>query len=221
MRFPLWIRPVLTMSMMVLLPLLMAYQIMSQGLHAILGTGFLLLLILHTILNRHWYASITRGRYTPSRILSLLINFLLPLLFLLTIGSGLVMIHSSYPILHDWISPAMDLHLLLSHWSFLLAAIHLGLHGRMITIRIKQRAPGIFRPLTYLAYGLSLFGIWFFYDLRIADYLFRQSLFAFFDTSTPAPVVLLKCASIFILFAICTHQGYTQLQRAEQKMKNC
>ena len=213
MRLPLWARPVLDIGMTLLLLLLMSYQIMSQDLHAILGTIFLLVLIFHSFLNRRWYGALGRGRYTLSRLIALLVNLLLPALFLLTIGSGLIMVHSSIPMLRAWIAPARDLHLLLSHWVFLLAAIHLGLHGRMITSRLKQRlSKNGFTLAAFLAYGLAALGIWAFYDLRMADYLFRQSLFAFFDVRTPAPVVLLKYASIFILFAVLAHKGYTWLQ---------
>lgn len=209
-----WLRPVLDMAMTLLLLLLMSYQIMPQAVHVGLGLLFLALLLLHAADKRRWYAALGRGRYTAVRLLPALVNLLLPLCFLLTIGSGLIMVTPSVPFFRSWMAPARDIHLSLSHWVLLLSAVHLGLHGAMITTRMKRALPALaFRILSGLVYAAAIFGIWSFYDTGMIRYLFLQVRFAFFDPHTPALLVIGKYLSIFILTAWVTHKGYTRLQK--------
>lgn len=60
--------------MTVLLLLLISYQITGQELHEWFGTGMLVLLLLHNILNIRWYGSLFKGKYTLLRTMQTLIN---------------------------------------------------------------------------------------------------------------------------------------------------
>ena len=55
--------------MVLLLPLLMAEALFGQELHEWLGTGMLVLFLVHHLLNRSWWKTFWRGRYTPVRAL--------------------------------------------------------------------------------------------------------------------------------------------------------
>ena len=57
--------------MTVVLLLLMAMQVTQQQLHEYIGIGMFVLVIAHHILNRKYYISIFKGKYTPVRVLSL------------------------------------------------------------------------------------------------------------------------------------------------------
>ncbi|MBR4545046.1 MAG: hypothetical protein IKO14_03605 [Oscillibacter sp.] len=50
-----------------LLLFLMSYQVTEQAAHEWLGMGMTVLVILHQILNRKWYAALFRGKYGAIR----------------------------------------------------------------------------------------------------------------------------------------------------------
>ena len=68
---------IVDLAMIVLLPLLMAEILIGQEIHEWLGTGMLVLFIVHHILNAGWWKSLFRGKYTPSRAFSATIDLLL------------------------------------------------------------------------------------------------------------------------------------------------
>ena len=53
------IRTVVDMAMIVLLPMLMAYSLIGEKLHEIIGTILFALFIVHHVLNRQWYKART------------------------------------------------------------------------------------------------------------------------------------------------------------------
>lgn len=71
------IKRIVDLAMIVLLPLLMAEILIGQEIHEWLGTGMLVLFAVHHILNAGWWKSLFKGKYTPSRALSVTIDLLL------------------------------------------------------------------------------------------------------------------------------------------------
>ena len=64
--------------------LLMSYQVTGEAGHEWTGIAMTVLMILHQILNRKWYAALFKGKYTPLRIVQTLINAALVICFVLT-----------------------------------------------------------------------------------------------------------------------------------------
>ena len=56
------------LCMTVSLLLLMPYSLLGETAHEWIGMAMFLLFIVHHVLNRRWLASMTRGRYTPLRM---------------------------------------------------------------------------------------------------------------------------------------------------------
>ena len=54
--------------MTVMMPLLMAYSLIGELFHEIIGSLIFILFIIHHILNRKWYGSILKGKYSAKRI---------------------------------------------------------------------------------------------------------------------------------------------------------
>ena len=59
------IKIVVDVLMTLALLFLMGYQFWGDIAHEWVGAGMFLLFILHHILNRSWYNSILKGKYTP------------------------------------------------------------------------------------------------------------------------------------------------------------
>ena len=57
------IRIIIDISMTVLLPLLMAYSLIGETFHEVVGTLIFVLFIVHHIINRKWYGAL----FTPKR----------------------------------------------------------------------------------------------------------------------------------------------------------
>ena len=176
------IRRTVDAAMCVLLFFLMAYQVTGEAVHEWIGMGMTLLVIIHQILNRKWYAALFRGRYNPYRAVTALVNILLLLSFALTAFSGMSMSGHAVPFLYGMTpaSFARRAHLSLSHWAFVLMGLHLGLHLPVMAagLHLKNRARKL--PLCAVT-GIGIVGLWLFMRSGIVDHLFFRVPFAFLD----------------------------------------
>lgn len=197
------IRTVVDMAMIVLLPMLMAYSLIGEKLHEIIGTILFALFIVHHVLNRQWYKAIFNGKYTPRRIFQTVLNFLL-LVFMLTQPiSGILMskyLYSSIRIAGSS-ATARELHLFLAYWGFVFMCLHAGTH---MCAPIKKLLARWRRTLTMILIALgaiSVYGGYAFVKRRLPEYMFLRSSFAFFDFGEPRIFFFLDYIAMMILFA--------------------
>ena len=187
------IKRIVDALMTVLLLFLMAYQVTGEKVHEWIGMGMTLLVIIHQILNRRWYKNLFKGKYKPYRIVTTLINVLLLLSFAMTAFCGMAMSGYAVPFLYGMvqISFARQMHLALSHWSFVLMGLHLGLHIPMITagMRISKKAGTV---LSCLFTGIAGYGLYLFLRNGMPDYMLFRVVFAFLDYEKAAGLVLLE-----------------------------
>lgn len=59
------LRRITDVLMTLVLLFLMGYQLWSEAAHTWAGVAMVLLFLLHQVLNRGWYRSLARGRWTP------------------------------------------------------------------------------------------------------------------------------------------------------------
>ena len=81
---------VIDLAMTAALLFLMGYQFWGEAAHEWAGAGMFVLFILHHILNRGWYKTLFKGKYSPARIFQLIINLLLSLNMIGQIISGIL-----------------------------------------------------------------------------------------------------------------------------------
>ena len=77
--------------MTVLLPMLMAYSLIGEKFHEIIGTLMFSLFILHHVLNRKWYGATFRGKLHARRIFQTALDVLLIVFMLAQPISGILM----------------------------------------------------------------------------------------------------------------------------------
>ena len=77
------LRRVIDLCMIVVLPLLMAYELIGRATHEWLGVTMMGLVIVHQIVNRAWYRNLFRGRYNALRIATVILDFSLIALMIL------------------------------------------------------------------------------------------------------------------------------------------
>lgn len=181
------------LMMTVLLLLLMAFMLTGQSIHEWLGSGTLVLFIVHHVLNRTWLRTLGRGTYPPFRLFQTILAVLVFLSMLGSMVSGIMMSRYVFAFLsiRGGMAFARTLHMLCAYWGFLFLSAHLGLHWGMI-MGLLRKAAGFQTDhpirtviLRLLACGIAVYGGYAFGTHRIADYLFLKSMFVFFDYEKP------------------------------------
>ena len=187
------IKRIVDVCMTVILLCLMAYQVTGEELHEWIGMGMTLTVFVHNILNRKWYAAIFTGKYQPIRIVMTIVNIILIASFLLTAFCGMSMSGYAVPFLYGMapVSFVRRMHLSMSHWSFVLMGIHLGLHIKTVFAKVKvsEKASIILQMILTLIAGC---GFWLSIKNRMTDYLFFRVPFAMLDYEKAAGIVLLE-----------------------------
>ena len=207
------IKRIVDVVLTVLLLFLMAFQITGETLHEWLGISMTVVLIVHHILNRRWYGAVFKGRYTPYRIAMTAVNTLLLAAIAMTAVSGMAMSGHAVPFMYGFINvmTARELHLAMSHWSFIFMGIHIGLHMKAMTAGMNDTGRLIFR---FILTCISGAGLWLFIKSDIVNYIFFRTHFAFLDYQTAKWLIILQNLAMLLFFVLA---GYTV---AELTQKN-
>ena len=193
---------ILDILMTAALPVLMAYSLVGETLHEIVGSAMLVIFITHHILNRKSTAAMFKEKQTPARIVNTTLNIILFAVMILLPVSGIVMSKHLYTFLPtDGLSAvARTAHLLLSYWGFALMSLHLGMHADIWLNRLKKKKAA-FILLAVVLTMIAAFGAYAFISNRIYEYMFLKTQFVFFDFDKPLILTLCENLSTVVLFA--------------------
>ncbi len=195
------------LSMLILLLFLMGYQLWGEAAHEWAGAGIFLLFIIHQVMNRKWYRSLFRGRYDRMRALTLTVNMLLLMGMIGLMVSSVILsryVFSFLPI-RGMTRMGRLLHMAAAYWSFVLTAVHLGLHWGIVFGMFGRQQKRMGR-LRLLAAGLAMYGGWVFLKRDIVTYLFLRTEFVFLDYSESRLLFYgdyLAMTGFFIYLAYC------------------
>ena len=201
--------------------MLMAYELIGQTTHEIIGTVMLLLFVAHHILNRSWHKNLFRGRYSPYRVFQ---AALVAAIFLLMAGqgvSGVLLSRHLFTFLPVrggayW---ARSLHMLGAYWNFVLMSLHLGLHWSMALAPLQRAFRGKAVLLPVAGAVVVLFGVTAFLRREVGAYLLGQIQFAFFDFEEPLVLFFLDYLAIMGLFVWTGHYLGLLLRKLSQPRK--
>lgn len=199
------VKRILDVVLTIALLLLMSMQVTKQLVHEWIGIAMFVLTILHHILNRKYYAAIFKGKYTPLRIFQLVVNTLLLLSFICTPLTGMMMSTHATPFMNGLLKTSLvrQGHLALSHWSFVLMGVHLGLHFGIITGKLKK---GKIRIVSgAVMSGISVYGFYLFFKSNISDYMFFKIPFAFIDHTKAWWLVLLENLAMLLAWGFAAY----------------
>ena len=200
------LKRIIDIGLTVLLLCLMAYQVTGEALHEWLGIGMTVLVIVHQILNARWYGALLKGKYHALRILQTAVNVLLLLSFAMTALCGMAMSGHAVPFLYGMlpVSFARQFHLSLSHWSFVLMGLHLGIHIPVMTAKLSDKKKKV---LSAVFCVICAAGLFFFLKNDLYNYLFFRVPFAFFDYEKAAVLVFAQNIAILLFFAFIGMQS--------------
>ena len=201
------LRVVLDIAMTVLMPLLMAYSLIGETFHEIIGTLIFILFIIHHVLNRRWSGALFKGRYNPDRVFRTGINALLFVFMILQPLSGILMSKHLYTFLPSLplSARARSVHMLMAYWGYVLLSVHAGTHLTASLTKLRRNRCGAFTLLITALAAVSLYGAYAFVKRGFPEYLFAKTMFAFFDYSEP---VLLFLLDYLAVMAACMMIGW-------------
>ena len=214
------IKRIVDAGLTLLLLCLMAFQVTGEEIHEWIGVTMTVLVIIHHILNIKWYGGLFKGRYHPYRIVLTLVNVLLMAAFLLTAFCGMSMSGYAVPFLYGMapISFVRMMHLSISHWSFVLMGLHLGLHVRMIFSKFKPKDT-VRVVLSIVMTAIAGIGFWLFLRSGMSDYLFFKVGFVFLDYEKSAMLVFIENILMILFWAFVGHQLSILLVSGRKKEK--
>lgn len=195
------IKKIVDVGMTVLLLCLMAYQVTGEVAHEWIGVAETVLVIIHQILNRKWYAALFKGKYNAYRIVTTVVNAMLIASFFITAFCGMSMSGYAVPFLYGMapVSFVRRFHLSMSHWAFVLMGLHLGLHIPAMAAKIKLSDKATTAVSVVLCI-LSGYGFYLFLKAGMTDYLFFKVVFAFLDYEKASGFVLLENLIMLLFF---------------------
>ncbi|MBR1759227.1 MAG: DUF4405 domain-containing protein [Lachnospiraceae bacterium] len=218
-------RLIVNIGMVLLLPLLMAYSLIGEKFHEIIGTVMTVLIVIHLIQNRQWLGAIFKGRYNVRRTFQTILDILLLVFMVLQPVSGILMSKHLYTFIQvPGVSSIMrQIHMALAYWGFVLMSIHAGTHQVAPMKRLFIKNGKVFAALLVGLGCISTCGVTAFMKRGFPGYMSGSVAFAFFDFSEVRLFFILDYLAIMILFmsfgglAVYVLSKITRKGKAEEK----
>ena len=202
--------------------MLMAYSLIGEMLHEIIGTAIFVLFIVHHILNRKWYGALFKGKYNARRIFQTALDMLLLAFMLLQPISGILMSKHLYTFLPTLpiSAQARSIHMLLAYWGYTLMCIHAETHLAAPMKNLFMKSKKIFAAVCVTAVCISVYGCAAFIKHGFPGYMSGKTIFAFFDYSEPRVFFFLDYLAIMVLFMMTGCLIIYGLDKVKQR-KSC
>lgn len=153
-------RIVIDVCMTICLLLLMAYSLVGEVAHEVIGIAIFVLFVIHHILNRRWIASMVSGIILSDNIFK----------FVKVTGVSML---------------ARQVHMFCAYWGFMVMSVHLGIHWNMIVNMTKKIFKNSSIVRSWIARVMAIifasYGGYAFYKREIGGYLLMKIHFVFYD----------------------------------------
>ena len=209
-------------AMVILLPMLMAYSLIGEKFHEIIGTVMFVLFIVHHVMNRKWYQALPKGKYNARRVFQTVLDTLLLIFMILQPVSGILMSKHLYTFLPALpvSAKAREIHMLLAYWGFLLMSIHAGTHLTALIARLKRNKKSAWIAFLSVLSVVSAYGVYAFRKRGFPGYMFLRTAFAFFDYSEPRIFFFLDYLAVMVLFVFAGHLIINLFRKKQNQIQN-
>lgn len=206
-------RNVLNMAMAALLFVVMNYRFTENMVHELLGVLLSVFFFLHNRWNWDWYKALGKGRMTLHRLLFTGVNCLLIAAVLTALASGILISQSLLISFHfRAVLTIHEIHSVSAYLTFLLSAVHLGLHWETLLQRANarwgialsgnNRTVIVFRIVALFVMG---YGVYAFYEQQFASKIFMEHTSWLWDVAPSFGRFTFDYAAIFGLYAGVAH----------------
>jgi hypothetical protein len=200
----------------------MAYWLLDNRSHELIGTGMALLLVLHTIFNRRWYGGLPQTRRKPRPLLTVVLNLTLLATMVTLLTSSVLISQSLFSSLAFGGAKARDIHILAAYWAMILVSIHLGMHWSML-MRLARGVAGIDKPdlartivLRTFAFAAALSGVQASFVLDIGSRLLLIPTLQMWDFNDDTLGFFLLHGAIVALYVCLGHYAMVVLQPSKR-----
>lgn len=211
---------IIDIAMLVMMPLLMAYTLIGAQFHEIVGTAIFVLFIVHHILNRGWYRSLARGRYSALRITQTVMDIALLAFMIAQPISGILLSGYLFRFIHEPAAVtniARTVHLILAYWGYVLICFHAGWHIAAPLRKLKNKSRKIWLILILVLAGVSVYGCTAFFRRQFPTYMFGKTHFVFFDFREPKIYFFIDYIAIMVLFMMIGAIVMTALNKKRKR----
>ncbi len=207
-------------TMIVALPLLMAYSLVGEAFHEYVGVLMLAAFVAHHVLNRGWWRGLRKGAYGPLHLLRLAVDLLLLVFMVLQPLTGILMSKHLFAFvdldLAGATAWARSVHLPLAYWGLCLMSLHAGMHVAAPLKRLRRQRPRAFGVVRALWMSAALWGCVAFVRRQMPGYLFGRISFAFYDFSEPRVFFFVDYVAVMLLWALVGCGLTLALQRVKR-----
>ncbi|MDR2351039.1 MAG: hypothetical protein LBF41_10560 [Deltaproteobacteria bacterium] len=196
--------------MVVGLLLAMSWQSIERTFHEWNGVAMLALFSVHNVLNRKWYKTLFRGRYSPARVFQTAAILLALASAFAVLASGITLSRETFGFSFEsrFTAFARETHLFATHWGFVFMSTHLGLRcGSIFGLAAKSGEGKMSRPVVVwvtrlLAAGIVVVGARAFVKLNLWSYMTLKTRFAFYDFERPFALFVADHAAMMVTWAL-------------------
>ena len=218
------LRIMIDVTMCVFFIILMGHHITDNLIHEILGTGTIILFIIHNILNFKFYKSLFKGKYSFKRVILTLIDLLLFLSMVGIIVSAVIISSDVFAFLNiHTTSFGLKLHMLSTSWGFVIMSLHLGLHLNGIVSKLEQKMKQ--NGLEYIYYFIFLlliiYGIYSFIKLNFISDMFLLNPFKAYNFDESPFVFYLHVLSSGLFIALTIEKGTILFSNEKKNKEEC
>ncbi len=208
----------------VLLLVGLAYWWLGNVVHELVGTAMFLLVIIHNVFNRRWYATVSvmrrqaRGWINAVFTLALLIAMLTLLVTSVLIShalSGVMSPYSGFTV--------RQIHTFTAYWLLVLVSIHLGLRWPMIMgvarnlFGLSKQSRARTLALQVIALLVAIHGVWSSFVLGIGTKLAMQMTLDWWNFEESVVGFFGHCLAISGLYIVMTYYAMKWMQRRNSR----
>lgn len=217
-------RIIIDFAMTLLLLCVYSYRITGDAAHEWIGVCVFVLFIAHNVINRTWYKTIFKGKYTLRSAVMTACNAALVFTFSFVLITGLLQSRTVLAFLH---LPGgillRQIHTTAAYWGLPLIGVHLGLHWgmfvngtrKMLGVNGENRART--KVTKVMAFLFAAFGVWASFDRDMFAKLFLGFSFDYWDESRPVILFFAAMLSIMAVYVFVTYYMLKVAERQKQK----
>lgn len=211
--------------MMVCLLFLMPYSLLGETLHEWLGIVMFVLFVTHHVLNRKWMAAVTKGKYTPFRIVQTLIVFVMLVLMLGSMVSGVLLSNHIFRAIRiAGISmAARQVHMFCAYSGMVVMSVHLGLHWNMVVNMTGKLFLYPSAKRTWIARAIAIllagYGVYAGHKRQIGAYLLMKMHFVFYDYTENVLFFVFDYMAVMGLVVFLTYYIVKMVTRRSRAIK--
>jgi hypothetical protein len=203
----------------------LAYNLMGNLVHEIIGSAMFALLIGHNLFNRRWYGTVLKGRAEPRTLITKGINMSLLMSMLTLLITSVIISQAVFSFLPiSSTVTARQIHTMVGYQALLIVAVHLGLKWTMI-MGVVRRLFGMTKEsrlrsvaLRIIAASIAAFGIQGLIAVNVGSKLLMQFSMELWDFQAATGAFFLHHAAIIGLGAVIGHYTMQALQLRQRHL---